>query len=121
MKLYCEAIALDVLPPVRSIIAKELLTAGLNQTQVAQHLKISQPAVSQYLRNIRGTKELEGNTEIKKALTNICQKLLSNKCSNVYRSEEFSTLCNLIMSKKLVDGVENVNNCNICDGVRNCD
>src|SRR3989338_2746935 len=109
MKLYCEAIALDVLPPVRSIIAKELLAAGLNQTQVAQHLKISQPAVSQYLRNIRGAKELERDTEIKKELSKICTKLLDKSCTNLYKSEEFSKLCSIIMEKKLVEGVEQVN------------
>ena len=119
MKLYCEAIALDVLPPLRSLIAKELLASGLNQTQVAQHLRISQPAVSQYLRNIRGIKELENDAEVKKELKNICGKLLDKNCPNLYKSKEFSMLCSIIMKKKLVDGIEQINDCNICD-IRNC-
>ena len=48
MRLDCEIISQDFLPVLRSAIAKELASMGLNQKQVADILGISQPAVSQY-------------------------------------------------------------------------
>ncbi len=115
MKLYCEAIVNDVLPPLRSIIAKELLSAGLNQTQVASHLRISQPAISQYMRNIRGVKSIEKDEAIKKEMAQLCNSLLNNSCKNIYKSKEFAKMCKIILDKKLVDGIEDINDCKICD------
>jgi len=49
MKPFCEIIVAKILPAMRAIITKELMqTYGFNQTEVAQKLGITQPAISQY-------------------------------------------------------------------------
>lgn len=48
-----EAIA-QMLPALRAVLAKDLAAAGLSQLEIARTLGVTQPAVSQYLRDIRG-------------------------------------------------------------------
>lgn len=54
MRLRCERVVNDVLPAVRSVIAKELQNNGYSQTEIAELLDVTQPAVSQYLSAARG-------------------------------------------------------------------
>ncbi|MFH1623323.1 MAG: hypothetical protein ABIA12_02285 [Candidatus Aenigmatarchaeota archaeon] len=55
MKPFCEIIVSDVLPALRAIITGELSkTYGLTQVQISRKLGITQPAVSQYRRELRG-------------------------------------------------------------------
>jgi predicted transcriptional regulator len=70
VKPVCEVIVREVLPAVRSILAKELLDAGLTQKQVAQKLDLTQPAVSQYVKKARGknARILTKNKEVSKVL-----------------------------------------------------
>lgn len=50
-----EPIAKEVLPALRSIVAQELQSRGYSQTEIAQLLDVTQPAVSQYLNEERGS------------------------------------------------------------------
>lgn len=54
MRLPCERVVNEALPSVRSLIANELQDRGYNQTEIADLLNITQPAVSQYLNATRG-------------------------------------------------------------------
>lgn len=54
MRLPCERVVNEVLPAVRSLIAKDLQDKGYSQTEIADLLHITQPAVSQYLSASRG-------------------------------------------------------------------
>jgi predicted transcriptional regulator len=54
MRLPCERVVNEVLPAVRSLIAKDLQEKGYSQTEIADLLHITQPAVSQYLNKSRG-------------------------------------------------------------------
>lgn len=54
MRLPCERVVNEVLPAVRSLIAKDLQEKGYSQTEIAELLHITQPAVSQYLNASRG-------------------------------------------------------------------
>ncbi|NCO97546.1 MAG: transcriptional regulator, partial [Candidatus Aenigmarchaeota archaeon] len=57
MKPFCEVITSSVLPAVRSIMARELLTTyKMTQQEAADILGITQAAVSQYSRQSRGSK-----------------------------------------------------------------
>jgi len=49
-----EPIVNEVLPALRSIVAKELQSRGYSQTEIANLLEVTQPAVSQYLNEQRG-------------------------------------------------------------------
>lgn len=56
MKTVFEVVSQDVLPAVRAAVAKRLMENGLSQKQVADRLGLSQPAISQYKRDLRGKK-----------------------------------------------------------------
>lgn len=57
MKILCEVVVSDVLPAVRSILTNELISNfNLTQLEVANKLGVTQPAVSQYLKGLRGQK-----------------------------------------------------------------
>jgi Predicted transcriptional regulator len=49
MKFPCELIVWDVLPSIRSELAKKLSKSGLSQKEVSERLEITQAAVSQYI------------------------------------------------------------------------
>ncbi len=100
MKLFCEAIAKDVLPAVRSFIAEELMNEyKLNQTEISKILGISQPAVSQYLRRIRGSrKDNLNNEEIRQELKNLCRKMYESRSDDAFE-KEFCGVCNLVAEK----------------------
>jgi len=55
MKPFCEAVVSKILPAVRAVVATKLITDyGFSQTQAARSMGVSQPAISQYKRNLRG-------------------------------------------------------------------
>lgn len=91
MKLYCEIVA-EYMPAVRALLAKEFLNKGLTQTEVAKKLEVTQSAVSQYARQIRGakTKMLAENQEFINQLTKVAQdpnaqiteKILCDLCTS---------------------------------------
>ena len=101
MRLFCEVVTKDVLPALRSFIAEELLYEyKLNQTEIAKRLGISQPAVSQYLRRIRGSnKRITSNDDIRQEIKRLCQRLYNNEMENGQLANEFCNLCNFIVDK----------------------
>ncbi len=55
VKPPCEVVVKDVLPAIRAMLVRELIEHHhLSQVEVASKLGITQPAVSQYLRMLRG-------------------------------------------------------------------
>lgn len=54
MPIPYEIIVLEVLPAARALIAKKLIENGLSQKEAAEKLGLTQPAISQYKRNLRG-------------------------------------------------------------------
>jgi predicted transcriptional regulator len=56
MKSPCEEISKDLIPTARALLVKDLVERhNLSQVEIANRLVITQPAVSQYLRSLRGT------------------------------------------------------------------
>lgn len=55
MRPPCEVVVKEVLPAIRAMLVRELIERHhLSQVEVARELGITQPAVSQYLRMLRG-------------------------------------------------------------------
>ncbi|MBI4019771.1 MAG: helix-turn-helix domain-containing protein [Candidatus Aenigmarchaeota archaeon] len=96
MKPLCEIIVLDYLPVVRAIMAKRMMEKyGLSQKETAKRLGISQPAVSQYKKEVRGAKadRIRGNPEAMKMLDFLSKKLAGGELSQEQASMEFCELC----------------------------
>ena len=82
MKPFCEIIVAKILPAMRAIITKELMqTYGLNQTEAAKKLGITQPAISQYNRELRGynVKLLQSNKKVIGEIKELAAAIASGK------------------------------------------
>jgi uncharacterized protein len=100
MKSTLEIMA-EILPSVRAEIAKELVnTHKMNQSDVSRILGVSQPAISQYVRQLRGRKAgYEG--AIRQEIKGLAEKLISGKTSVDLESELFN-ICKAIAQGKAI-------------------
>jgi predicted transcriptional regulator len=108
-----------MIPTVRSILAKELFGLGMKQKEISELLDITQPAVSQYLSNKRGGREIELTEEMKKMIKELAfnlkeglaskKEIVSEICETCRKARTEDILCNL---HKLKEGVSE--NCHQC-------
>jgi predicted transcriptional regulator len=55
MRTKCERAVADIFPVARALIARKLVEVyGISQTAAARKMGLTQPAVSQYVKEIRG-------------------------------------------------------------------
>lgn len=121
MKPVCEIVVQSILPRVRALLAQQLLASGLTQKEVADRLGLTQAAVSQYGRELRGSKagqlqavagDIEALAEqladkrataatLMPAVCNICRKVRSSRA-----------LC--AAHRELYAGLENCSECQKC-------
>ncbi len=105
MKPFCETIVQIILPAVRALIAKELMEKHkLTQQEVATKIGVSQAAISQYRRDVRGfkVKFLQKDKEVINYIDDLSSKIVSSNLSFVELHEEFCNLCKLIRKKKII-------------------
>ncbi len=104
MRLLCETVVKDILPAVRSLIAKDLQEKGYTQTEIADLLGLTQPAVSQYLSAARGAKvqRIEQDPEASDAVADLVEMLLADTDDGDL-SSKFCEVCASIRDRGLVD------------------
>ncbi|MDY6774459.1 MAG: transcriptional regulator [Candidatus Nanohaloarchaea archaeon] len=93
MRLLCETVVRDILPAVRSLVAKELHDQGYSQTEIAELLDLTQPAVSQYLTAARGkeVQRIEKDPEAYSQVEDLVDVLVDGSEDQV--TEEFCEAC----------------------------
>lgn len=122
MKPFCEIIVSDIMPALRAVICEELSkTYGLSQTQISKKLGVTQPAISQYRRDLRGKKVqlLKRNEVVMKALKklshDIAVKDIRSKdihvgiCDICRKVREEGLICDMHKKKTDIEG-----GCSIC-------
>ena len=67
MKPPCEMVVWYIIPAIRSELAKDLLKLGMKQKKISELMDITQPAVSQYITDKRGS-GIKLNEDVVKAL-----------------------------------------------------
>ncbi|MDP7080120.1 MAG: helix-turn-helix domain-containing protein [Candidatus Undinarchaeales archaeon] len=117
MKLPCEIIVWYLLPSIRGELAKELSRQGLQQKEIASRLGITQPAVSQYLKDKRG-QELKLSKETLTRVRALAAKMIDSVDESMVRTEvcaicdmakEGNLLCDLHHSLEKVP-----DDCSVC-------
>ncbi len=80
-ELFCARVISEITPSARSIIANNLLDRGMTQNEVSKMLGITQPAVSQYKKGIRGliTKKMHENKDFMHYLYDLTELVYSKK------------------------------------------
>ncbi len=95
MRPPCEAVVKEVLPAIRAMLVRELIERHrLSQVEVAEKLGITQPAVSQYLRMLRGAgrhKALLKNIE--KRVQGLANDIASGKLKREQVIEHYCLIC----------------------------
>jgi len=103
MKFEVEVISEDVLPAIRSILARELKNEyGLKQREIADKLDLTQPAVSQYLNQARAdtetVKKIEQDPQTYLLIRDASEKALDNE----KYTEEITQIINNIRDKGIL-------------------
>jgi len=105
MKPFCEVIVTTILPAIRSIITKELLSGyHLTQKQAADLLGLTQPAVSQYYRESRGfkVKILEKQPKIMKMIDNLTKDIAAERITPKEIQTRFCSICKSVRESKTI-------------------
>lgn len=123
MSVPCEIAVKCVLPSVRAMIAKKLMTKrNLKQGEVAKLLGVSQPAISLYCRRIRGKAiDLEYDPAITALVENLAASLAEGNVSRRDFIQSFCEICKTIRAKGLLcklhkafDPLIDIEKCELC-------
>jgi len=122
MKPFCEIIVSSILPALRAIVTKNLMEDyGYSQTKAAQVLGISQPAISQYKKEIRGSgvKVLQSNKEVMKAIKKMSEEIASGNAKPIQLQKRFCEICGTIRKERIIcqmhkDVYPGIAPCNLC-------
>ena len=94
MKFACELVVTDVLPAVRRELAKELTGVyDLSQKEVAKLFGVTNAAVCQYMKDVRGKSELIENGRYNQRFKE--EISISAELLNVGKSDIVKELCRL--------------------------
>lgn len=104
-----------ILPSLRKKLAKDLVSLGMKQKEVASTLGITEAAVSQYFKSKRA-KDIEFNKKIKDSIKISAQRIYRNKNSYL---KEIQDISNLIKKENILCEIhkkyDNLpKKCNIC-------
>lgn len=104
MKPPCEVVVKDVLPAIRAMLVKELIEHHhLSQVEVASKLGITQPAVSQYLRMLRGAgRDRILLKNIEKYVQMLADDLARGKLKQKQIIERYCLICRAVVSGSTV-------------------
>lgn len=123
MIVPCEVAVKCLLPSVRAIIAKILMTKhNFKQVEAAKLLGVSQPAISLYYRKIRGRAiDLEEDMELLELVARTADLLAEGKLSHKDFISMFCSICRKVRSKGLLcqlhknfDPNFDIENCELC-------
>ena len=105
MKVFCETMALYVIPAIRAMVARNLMeNHGMTQKEAAKKLGMTQPAVSQYRKHLRGFRAriLEKDPEVNKRIAEISNSLAKNEINAEEAAPEICKICKYIKEKELI-------------------
>ena len=101
MKTIHETLAQEVIPSLRALLAMKLTTThSLSQTEAAKRMGLSQPAISQYLKSLRGLKTtvITGHPKLSEDLEKLAANTASGALSPEQQTREIETFCQQIIS-----------------------
>jgi len=122
MKPVCEIVVQEILPSVRAMVALKLTkTYGFSQEQAAKKMGTTQPAISQYKREIRGHKSriFRQNPKLLEMIDKMAEKIASGEMASQDITAEFCRICKFVRSKGLMCELHReinpaLENCSIC-------
>lgn len=107
MRPLCEYMINEMLPGFRALVAKKLIEDhGFSQTEVAEMLNTTQPAISQYTRELRGRKTsvFLKNPRLFDLLERITKGIAVGNIRPDKTGLEFCRMCKLMRETRIVSG-----------------
>lgn len=105
MKPYCETVAQMLLPTLRALIAKDLMEKyKLTQEEAASKLGLTQSAISQYRRELRGSKikTIEKDEVITDEIESFASRIASGEFNALTALDAFCNICRTVRKRKLM-------------------
>ena len=96
MKPFCEVVAFEILPAVRAMVARQLMEKyNISQKRAALLLGVSQPAVSQYKRELRGSRStgLKEYPKLLDMINSIARGISDGSLNQEQATLEFCKIC----------------------------
>jgi predicted transcriptional regulator len=126
MKTLCELMSLEVLPTVRALIARSLVEVhGLSQQQAADRLGTTQPAISQYKRELRGLKTsmIKNDSELVKIIDSMSKRIAAGELDQQEAALEFCEICRHMRSTGMACEIHrkinpSLSTCSICEKLK---
>lgn len=102
MKTVFEVVSQEVLPCLRALVAKRLIENGFSQKQVADRMALSQPAISQYKRDLRGHKTgvFTDYPQLLEDTNSIAKRVASGEISMDQATSEIFEACRQLIQKE---------------------
>ena len=122
MKPVCEVMVLEFLPGIRALIARNLVeNHGFSQKVAAEKLGTTQPAISQYKRELRGhrVKVFRESPRLMGMIDSLAKRTASGELSQEQLGGEMCHICRFLRSsgiackvhKKMYPSLENCTAC----------
>ncbi|MBU5557926.1 MAG: helix-turn-helix domain-containing protein [Candidatus Aenigmatarchaeota archaeon] len=104
VKPYCELVVKEILPGVRALLAGELIKSGLTQAKAAAKLGVTQAAISQYTRELRGWKvqKISKDAAITAEIQKFSKKLVESDTDSVTMHGLLCNVCRIARSRGLL-------------------
>lgn len=106
MRPPCEIVVKKVLPAIRSTLVKDLSERHeLSQTEIADKLGITQPAVSQYLGSARGDTDLEEKLKeagLHSKLRELSDDIAAGSTQKTQIIRKYCNLCNSMGEEEIL-------------------
>ena len=105
MKPPCEIVVWYVIPAIRSELAKELLNLGMRQKDVSELMDITQPAVSQYITDKRGS-GIKLDEDVRAMIHEFARQLSEGEAT---KADLIPKTCKICQNVKTADVLEQLN------------
>ena len=119
MRTVCEIVVNDILPTLRAAVAKELIASyNLNQGEVAKLLDVSQPAVSQYLRQLRGKPYFVDDKVVSSEIKDLAGQLYNKQIDSSAVGTKMCAISKIVLESGLLKdsgGYHKVDSCIVCN------
>jgi predicted transcriptional regulator len=121
VKPYCEIVVREILPGVRALLAAELIKSGLTQSKAAAKLGVTQAAVSQYCRELRGwrVQRISKDAAIMAEIQKFSRKILDGEPDAVAIHGMLCNVCHIVRAHGLLcedhkQSLSGLENCKLC-------
>lgn len=109
MKPICEVMVMDVLPGIRAMIARKLVEDHkFSQKVAAEKLGTTQPAISQYKRELRGhdVRILKKNMKLLEMVDSLSERIAKGELNPEQTTMEFCRICEYIRRSGIASEIQ---------------